>query len=95
MGLGVYYILIIFLYIGMLNIVISVVSETYERVHMFKAEAEYLTKAELLYDYAMFRQLMTGIPVINKIKCFQKTDDDHFTHLYMIRRKDDNSGDGW
>ena len=53
-GMVVYVIATIMLNIAMLNMVISVVSDSYDRVQMTKTEQEYLTKADMLYDYATF-----------------------------------------
>jgi len=95
LGLFFYYLLTMTVNIGMLNIVISVVSETYERVYMFKSEAEFLTKSEILYEYATLVDLMSKMPLISK--CFKKSSDDEYRHLYMMRMKQglSNTEDEW
>jgi len=53
-GLFFYYVLTVFINIGMLNIVISVVSDIYEEVNMRKKESQLKIKADLLYDFGTF-----------------------------------------
>ena len=69
----------------MFNIVIAVVNETFEKVSMKKREAEYLTKAELLYDFAMF----------TKLNCWwdSEPNDDELKHMYIMRWKKQTTHD--
>jgi hypothetical protein len=82
-GLLFYYVLTVFVNIGMLNIVISVVSDIYEKVMTTKHQSQLKIKAELLYDYATFRSLFTC--------CIDK--DEELKHMYIIRLKKDADGE--
>jgi len=57
LGLILYFIFTVFVQIAMLNIVISVVGDIYDRVQKSKKEVDLQTKAELLYDFAEFLQM--------------------------------------
>jgi len=59
-GLIAYYVCTVFVQIAMLNIVISVVSDTYDKVVMSKKKYDLRTKAELLYDLAEFLSILKG-----------------------------------
>ena len=61
-GLVFYYVMTIFINIGMLNIVISVVSDIYEKIMTTKTESHVKIKAELLYDYATFLSIFYKKP---------------------------------
>jgi hypothetical protein len=81
-GLACYYMLTISINIGMFNIVIAVVSEVFEKVSSKKKEAQLLTKAEILYDFAMFTKSFcywVEIPLDKDLK-----------HMYIMRYKNDH-----
>ena len=51
MGILIYFLATIFINIGMLNMVISVVSDSYDRVQTDRVEQDYIAKSNLLYEY--------------------------------------------
>ena len=75
----------------MLNIVISVVSDTYDRVQMSKKEVDLQAKAELLYDYAEF------VAIVRKYLPFcLKKSHNKLGFLYCLQiRESSSTDDDW
>ena len=91
LGLIIYYICTVFVQIAMLNIVISVVSDIYDRVQMSKKEVDLQTKAELLHDYAEF------MLIVKKICCgCKRKTNEEIGFLYVLEvKKNENQEDDW
>lgn len=86
-GMVFYVLASILINIALLNMVISVVSDTYDRVSMTKKEEEMLAKAEILIDFAAL------------FKCcrpkqhYSEEELDEFGHLYILREVTGVEGD--
>ena len=67
----------------MLNVVISVVSDSFDRVRMTKKEHELKTRSEMLHEYALFLSLF----------CKECTE---FGHIYIWRQTEfGKDNDDW
>ena len=75
-GMLFYYMFTILTNITLLNIVISVISDTYEKVSLNRKQVQLAAKAELLYDYSVLISIFKSTP-----------SDDDLKHLYIFRVK--------
>ena len=83
-GCILYFMASLLISIIMLNMVISVVSDSYDRIQMSKKEEDMKSKADLLLEYSQLLRLFLS-------------NNDEVGHIYVMRQKvdEDAASAGW